>query len=162
MIKTETRSLIDAQGGVHEYLVTQFVASEGFRLQARLSKLVAPLMSGIKLEINGGLESAEIALDTAAIVECLLGQLDDAQLLGLVMALFKSTRRDGQEMDKAMFDGAYAGNYGEMAAALGFIIEANGFFGLGGGGGNLLSRLKSLNFLVPLTQGLPRTGPSGE
>lgn len=162
MITTHTRTLKDAQGDSHEYMVTQFPARKGLRIQTNLAKTLAPVISGLKMSVGGGsLLDADLSLDGSQMVNTILEHIDDAKVLALVLGLLEMTRRDGAEITEQVFDTAYCANYGELVAALNFVIEANSFFGIGPKGGGVSALFQSLAYRANSTTTSPPSTPSG-
>lgn len=161
-IQTHTRKIKDAEGEGHEYLVTQFPARKGLRVQTNLAKTIAPLVSGLRVGMAGNLLDSTLSIDGSQIVNTILAHLDDKGVLELVLSLLEMTRRDGHEITDSVFDTAYAANYGELVGALSFVIEANGFFGIGPKSGGVSGLLASLQSLGNSAQTSPQSGPSGD
>lgn len=157
MVKTSEKRIGEAQ-----YSCTQFPARRGLAMQVRLTRLVAPLLAGLDFKSGESFMDADISMDGGRLVNTLLEHLQEQAVVQLVVDLLESCRREGRELNAQEFDMVYAGNYGELAKALLFVIETNSFFGLGPEGGNLLGLLKTLKSQVSSTSGLPANGPSGE
>lgn len=146
------------------YRVTVFPGRKGFKLQARLVKFVAPLMAGVSVKPNegGGMLDASLTFDGAQVVNTLLANLQEDAALKLVMDLLETTFRNEKPLDGNGFDDAFSSNYGELAQAVTFAIEANGFFGLGLEGGGLSSLFEALKFRGNSIQDSGQNGSSGE
>lgn len=112
------------------YTVTQFPARRGFQLKIRLARLLAPALG----PTLGGFEAAKLAkLVDADINPGMVGKgfaalfesADPDDIMDLVMTLLSDTRRDGHEIDEALFDREFAANYGHLYKVLAFVLEVN-------------------------------------
>lgn len=113
--------------------VTQFPARYGFKMQARLIKVFAPIL-GTLLSGKQGLESEVNLSGLGDALQKVFILLDENAAMQLVFDLMQSTRVDGQEMNDAYFDSMFAGKMNVVYKILGFILEVNfgNFFGEGG------------------------------
>ena len=145
------RTVLDDDGQPHEYTLTPFGSSEGWKLATELFALVGPplgkLLGGVIEKGAAGLLDANVDLGVV------MGDLTHS-LLGstpLVRSLLRNVTRDRQLLDNpAIFELAYQANYGELAEVLAWVIEVNGFVRFftrlltkAGGAANLLASLPS-------------------
>lgn len=127
--------------------VTQFPARHGFKIKARLAKLLGPALASAAAAVQGGNKGSllEADVDIAALgaaVSTLVASLDSDSTLDLVMGMLTSTRMDGKEVTDSVFDMEFAGNYATLYKVLAFVVEVNygDFFGKGGIG-NLVDKV---------------------
>jgi hypothetical protein len=159
------RQINDDDGTAHAYVTLPFGASEGWRLAVALFALVSgaagKLLDSLLGAAEGGAEinAAKLLnadLDLGGAVRDLAGALLSMDGRGevLVKALLRNTTRDGAALDNpSNFDRVYQANYGELAEALAFVVEANGFVRFFG---RLLTR-SGAGRLVGKSQPAPRT-----
>jgi len=126
--------------GENTYTVSQFPGREGFKIKAILIRKVAPALANLAgaldfskvedinqlldMNIDGGMISKS--------VQALVNNLEEEETLSLIMRMLRHTRMNDAEIDDALFDGTYAGNYDELYKVLIFIIKYNNFFKLTG------------------------------
>lgn len=156
MLRTETRTI-----NGHEYHCTVFPGRKGFQLQARLARIVAPVLAGIQLGEAGSIMDASIQFDGGKLAQAIIAALNPKDLDDLCLALFESTHRDERPLNSTGFDEAFAGNYGEILQAIAFVIETNGFFGMTGEAGGLSGAIKMLSQLVSSATASKPSGPAG-
>lgn len=129
----------------HTIDVVQFVPTRGFRIKARLIKLILPAI-GALLGESGKVTGKTVAsfLDSDANLGAaftqLASSLDDPEaLLQLLLDLLSSTKIDGKDFtNEKIFNELFVANYMLAYKVAWEVIKANGFFELGGIG-NLLS-----------------------
>ena len=130
MLKSETREC----GGL-KVTTTQLPAMRGFRLFARVGKILAPTMSnlqGLTARELKGLMDADVAA-LAPMVANLFAQLEDSD--SLFLELFASTKvervdengvpRLKQLTDQDAINYVFAGNLAGMLSAAMFVLEIN-------------------------------------
>jgi len=120
------RQIADDDGAQHSYSMIPFAASEGWQIGTRLFALAGgPLGKVIDGLFAGGTKSN---LDLGEALRDLAGALLASGSDGLVKALLRNSTRDGQPLDNpANFDRFYQANFGELAEALAWSVEVNGF-----------------------------------
>lgn len=133
-------SLTDRKGVSHAYILHLHPGTEGAAIAAALNLAgLGPLGEALQgLLAEGG--SVKDLLDSPDLLKSLkagefgtklaasLRGLDLAALSGLLLGL---TTRDGERLgNRAVFDKAFAGNYGELAQAAWRSIALNGFLPL--------------------------------
>lgn len=138
MIATKEKTI-----GKAAYACTQFTGRHGLKMQARLLRLLGPVLGGL---LGSGKSGSVMDLDVdfgAALGT--LAQVDPDEFTALAVDLLASTRRDGKEIGAEVIDLEYAGNYGELYQALAFVVDHNfgNLFGAGGIG-DLAARLEKL------------------
>lgn len=110
--KTQDRSI----GGA-VWTVSQFPATEGLAILTRLLKLVGPALESVA-------RGEGTTLEIGSFVAGLVGQLDEADTVGLIKRLLKDTRKDGREV-LPTFDTEFMGNYFTLLTVIGFVLEVN-------------------------------------
>jgi hypothetical protein len=110
-----------------KYLCTQFTARRALKIKTKLFKLLGPSVSSflgsakgkdfLNSEINSDLLSKSVLL--------LIEKLDEDYVIDLILEILSSTRRNGREIDTALFDMEYAGNFNELFKAIVFVLEVN-------------------------------------
>jgi|SRR5690554_3455817 len=130
----KTKSIEDDWGGVHGYTLTLHPAEDGFNLLPRLTKILGPSLGTIIGAVNGlgeeGVADADIdgdalgrAIGTLATEIIAAGS---ATLLKEILAHATRVNDDGQEQKVAQhFGRIYQGNYGELAAAVAWVLAEN-------------------------------------
>lgn len=113
-----------------KYTVTQFPARLGFRLKIRLARLLAPaigpLLGGVDASNLSKLADVDVnSAMTGKGFASLFETADPDVLLDLVLELLRDTRREGHEIDEALFDREFAANYGHLYKVLAFVISVN-------------------------------------
>ena len=122
----------------HEIKINQFHAIRGFKMKARLMKLIlpvlSPLLGGLDLKKGKDLLDGNIDIQSAlpkAIV-ALSENLDEDIFFNLLIDLFSATFVDSRELNKKSFDELFIGDYFLVYKIAYEVIMANGFFGKGG------------------------------
>lgn len=125
-IHRETFQIKDRQGKMHEYAVMLHNATEAVDLAYELTAHVAePALVAIVNVLAAGKDLGD--MDTSALARA-VAQAFKALTPATQARLFEYAARDGKLLkDKAEFNAAYAGNYGEMMAAALAIVRCNGF-----------------------------------
>jgi len=121
--------LPDASGAEHEYRIVLHPAGEGWKLLAKLGRVAGRAFgSGLDALFGGGVEGAldrkvdGVALG-AAISE-LAGKMVEEGEVDLVQSVLRYATRDSEKLADC-FDKAYQGNYGELLAALAWVLSEN-------------------------------------
>lgn len=119
-----------------KFLVTQFMAREGLKLQFRLVKQLGPMMGSIASDLL-----LDGKIDAVVIAKALSQRIDEDACFSLVMDLLKNVKFKNQDLREIDFDVVFAGDYKTLYELLYFIIDLNygNFFGVGGIG-NLLNK----------------------
>lgn len=137
--------------------VTRFLGIEGFKIKTKLIKLLGPSLG----ELAGGAAGAASILDVdlssgflARAVNTLCEKLDENDSLNFIMRMLRSsgTRINGQEINDAVFNDIFSGNYVLLYKIVYLIVEENygSFFGEGGIGKALeKARVKTSNTSIP-------------
>jgi hypothetical protein len=132
---------IETQVDGHQLQIVQFPAGRGIKLQARVGKLILPVLGSILGEsfkggnISGkdlkGLLDANV--DVSKALSVLAESVDEDRLYQLVLDLLSSTKVDGSDFVTAkIFDEIFTANY-TLAYKVAFaVVKANGFFDLSG------------------------------
>lgn len=122
-------TLNDSEGQPHEYQVVQHGGKEGLKLGLRILKLLGPTIVNMLRDVRKLDELKDILemeVDLSGVLNELLGILLD--LPDLIDELLKHTQRDELTLsNKAVFDKAYQGNYGELLGAVIKVFQANGY-----------------------------------
>jgi len=126
--------------------VTQFPGRRGFKVQTKLLKYFTPLISAFgKAQGKEDAEDVSIIdreIDTESLMR-FSESLDNDNALQFVFQLLEGTRIDGREINEAVFDEKFAGNFLTLYKILWFVVEVNfsSFFDEGGIG-KILSKVK--------------------
>ena len=134
--------LEDADGNLHEYVVTRHGAERGMRICFQLLghaagaivPLLEPLLSGdaslagiMKGEDAQALEGVDLSKAALEVKGLFL----DSASIGLVKDILSETSRDGAPLRiPTNFDAAYRGNYRELLEATWKVVVYNRFFPL--------------------------------
>ena len=125
------KTILDAAGGSHAYVVTLHPAEEGFELLDHIMEVTGgsagQLTSGATWDMDSAVGSIGKILSELAMR---VREKGNAQFLKQIL---KYAVRDGKKFSPAIamsdaawtFNSAYTGNYGEMAEAVQFILEVN-------------------------------------
>lgn len=115
-----------------KFLVTQFMARDGLKLQFRLIKQVGPVVASMASFSSSDEDDAQI--DVSAIAKALSQTIDEDSCFNLVMDLLKNVKYKNQDLREIDFDIAFAGDYKALFELIYFIIDFNygNFFGVGG------------------------------
>jgi hypothetical protein len=145
---TEKAEFDDAWGHSHEYGMVYYPARVGIRLKLKVGQLVRLRNS---VSIGEGMTEAEGIMAFAGMLPSLCENIIELGNDKFMCDLLSSTWRDGKRLnDASYFDGAFAGNYGELYSVLMWVITEN---------------FKSF-FSIPwkdlLKKALPKSGDQGE
>jgi hypothetical protein len=146
------RQILDDDGAAHNYAIVAHPAVDGLKLAAELFGLAGPTIgkaldilksAAVKAAKGHSVSGPQPAGEAArGVMEELLGTDIDlkgmiaeisqaiacSDLSGLAQKLLRYTTRDKVALDSPMaINLAYGANYGELAEALAYAIEANGF-----------------------------------
>jgi hypothetical protein len=127
----------------HNIKIVQFHAVRGFKIKARLYKVVIPVLSSLvdlkDLKTDKNLLDANIDFSRAFV--SLGAVLDPDVLFSLLSDLLSGAFIDGQMIDEKVFNETFIGNY-NLAYKIAYeVIQANGFFDLGGIGNLMKNQL---------------------
>lgn len=112
----------DDDGVPVDYALVPHRASEGLDLAKRLFVLAAPMLAQAQAASSVG------DMDAGKVAEALGAALAASDVPAMVADLLKNTRRNGLGLDQpGAVDLVYAGNYGELADAVVWAINCNGF-----------------------------------
>lgn len=115
------------------YSVTQFPARRGLHMKVRLARLLAPslgpLLSSLgKTDLRNAAKLLNAEIDPGMVGKAfgsLFQTADPDDFINLVMQLLADTRREGHEIDEALFDREFAANYGHLYKVLAFVLDVN-------------------------------------
>lgn len=133
----KTKTIEDDWGGSHAYSVTLHPSEDGFNLLPRLTKILGPSLGTIIGAVNGlkGEDVTEANIDGDALGRAIgtmaaeIIAAGSATLLKEILAHATRVNDDGQEQKVTQhFGRIYQGNYGELAAAVAWVLAEN--FGL--------------------------------
>lgn len=138
-LKTFTEVFKDQDDNEVKVETTQILGFRGIKLQAKLTRAIMPLFSGVKSD----------SFDAEVSVKYLLENLTESKVEELIKDLVVNTTVDNKDLsNKGNFDLVFAGNYKLLFATLKFIIEKNNFFG----GSDIGIMIKKLENLIPMSQ----------
>jgi len=121
MIQTKEK-LIDERS----VSVTQFPARKGLKIKLRLAKMIAPGFASATGILSNGLDAEFDSKALSYAVSQLVDNIgNDATVDFIVLELMQGTRLDDKEINNAIFDMEFAGNYGLLYKIIGFILEVN-------------------------------------
>jgi len=114
------------------YITTQFMATQGLKLQIRLGKVIGPAIG----QLVGDNENA-----MGNFLTIIFEKMDEEETLKLIKDLMRNTKVNNQDLTK-VFDEVFAGQYMDLFDVIAFIIRVNygSFFALGGFG-SLLTKI---------------------
>lgn len=116
------RQILDDDGATHAYTLIPFSGSEGWQLAVRLFAIAGAPLGSL---LSGG---SAASIDLGAAVRDLTSALLASDSASLVKLLLRNATRDGASLDNpANFDRAFQANFGELAEALVWTVEVNGF-----------------------------------
>lgn len=127
MIREPWKTVLTSDDGEQvQYLATAHPAGEGLRLATRMFGVVGKPLSGLLEAAGSGGLDAEVPL--GKVVRELAEAIAAEDAPGLVRELLRYVVRGKDSLDRpGAIDLAYAANYGELADALAWVIERNGF-----------------------------------
>lgn len=153
----------------HKWTVGPFPARRAIQLKVRLAKMAGPAI-GELLPTLGSLapvgkpcddddKTTEEQIDAALLAvprafDRLAQNLSETEFTQTILDLMKLSSRDDNAITEEYFDIEFAGNFGEMYKALGFILKVNYADFLGGLGASGIGR--SLKALLPETPEKPK------
>lgn len=143
MIETSTKSI----DGI-EFAVTQFPARRGMQMQARLAKILGPIVGGLAGALEGAEANENIGKALAG-----LAALNADEFATLALDLLASTRMEGREITSGVFDMEFAGKYDTLYKALAYVVQVNfgSLFKLGDIGSLFAARMtKAASQAAPL------------
>jgi len=106
--------------------VTQFPARIGLKIKLRIAKMIAPGLASATGILQSGLEADFDSKVLAYAVGQLVDSMgNDATVDFIVKELMQGTRLDDKEINDAVFDMEFAGNYGLLYKILAFVLEVN-------------------------------------
>lgn len=111
------------------FMITQFTAREGLKLQLRLIRQVGPIVGSIATSLE------ELGkLTPMAIARALSQKIEEDACYNLIMDLIATTKYKNRDLKPAEFDMVFAGDYKTLFELLYFIIDFNfgNFFGADG------------------------------
>ena len=142
MIQTATRS-IDSKS----YACTQFPGRLGLVMQARVLKIMGPLLVGFlnsPRKVNSLTDLLDSDIDTSALM---LGvsSLDPEAFAQLAIDLLQCTKVDGRDITVEYFNLEFAGDYGHLMRVLLFVVDHNfrSLFPQGGTGSRTVGEQKA-------------------
>ena len=130
----------------HKWTVCPFPARRAIQLKVRLAKMAGPAIGelipalgalgkgdkskGDKSKGDKSTEAVEADVDAALSAlprafEALAANLGEKEFTQTILDLMELSSRDDTQITDDYFDSAFAGNYGEMYKALGFILKVN-------------------------------------
>lgn len=109
------------------YSCTQLPARRALKLKAKLIKLLGPMVAQI---FSGGAQEGNANIVKA--VEALALNLDETVYESLVVEILQGVRKNGMELQPAIIDLEFAGDFGTLYSVLWFALETNfsSFFSL--------------------------------
>ena len=131
----------------HTYEIAPFLGMRGWQMQMKLGKMIGPAIKEgiaalpkgeVKSLMNANIDPAMIGGAVTAFIDALATNDPDGKFAA---QLLSQTQRDGIALNESTINSAYAANYGEMFKALIAVVVANGFFGLGDTGLDLLKSM---------------------
>lgn len=123
--------------GSHDVKITQFAAIRGFKLKARLAKILLPVLSPLAGNIDAialgrdALANMDLSETLPKALMSLAETIDEEKLLKLIQDLLSEVRLDGIEVLKN-FNEVFAANYNLMYQLVFEVVVANNFFDLSG------------------------------
>lgn len=129
----------------HSVKTIAFAGREGFKIKAKLFKLIGPSLSslGSIAPNRSGILNAEIKASTLGeMLSKLLEGIDEGDTLSFVFRLLAFTEVDGRPAwNETVFDEMFSGKFKLLYSILWFVLESNygDFFGAGGIGSILRS-----------------------
>jgi hypothetical protein len=141
---------IEKQIDGHSIQIVQFVPTTGFKIKARLLRLVLPALGSLfgpdsgtltKKDIQGLLDSD---IDVAKAATALAGSLDDEDaLLKLLLDLLSTTKIDNHDfVTQKIFNEVFVADYMLAYKVAWEVVKANNFFAIPNIGGLSLASEK--------------------
>lgn len=128
--REHTCTIANDNGEPVEYRVSPHRTSQGLQVAARLFALAGPSLGSAlgKVNLADIRRLTDLDLDLGAVAGELARAVASEDLAGLASDLLRNVIRGGVPLDHpGAVDLAYAGNYGELAEALVWVIQINGF-----------------------------------
>lgn len=141
----------------HDYSCVVFTGTKGLQLLGKLTAYVGKASVSLKNISGIGIKSLaqlqeEDGIKVITTVAQMLPELMDDDFVPFTLQMFKHAIRDGTQLGKdSVFDEAFAGNYCELFAALGWIIYINYGEGLKDVFTKALDRMKEMGILIKLS-----------
>jgi hypothetical protein len=131
----------------HTIKIVQFHAVRGFKIKARLYKLILPVLSSL-IDVKD-LKSAKTLLDMninlSSGFSTLTAAMDEEKLFSLLIDLLSGAFIDNQMIDEKVFNETFIGNY-NLAYKIAYeVIQANSFFDFGGIGSLMTEKLSQIS-----------------
>jgi len=102
------------------YTCTQLPARRAIKLKAKLIKLLGPMVAQL---FSGGSTDGNVNIVKA--VETLAMNLDENVFESLVVEILQGVRKNGMELQPAIIDLEFAGDFASLYSVLWFALEAN-------------------------------------
>lgn len=131
----------------HEYEIAPFLGMRGWQMQMKLGKMIGPALKeaigalpkgSVKSLMSADIDPSMVGGAVTAFIDALASGDPDGKFAA---QLLSQTQRDGVALNESTINKAYSANYGEMFKALIAVVVANGFFGLGDTGLELIKSL---------------------
>ena len=127
------------------FTITQFLAVKGFKIKARLMKLVLPVLSSMLGDVDltdpSVLDSDVSDIMGMSVFQKLADVIEPEEFVSLFQALLSEVIYNGQPID---FNNFFAANY-DLAYKLAYeVIKVNNFLAISG-----ITNLLSQNVVVP-------------
>lgn len=123
MVETKTKK-IDGK----EVMVTQFPAFEGLRIKSKLMKTIGPAVAALLGEVKNSFNPKDAEFNISGCIELLVEKLDENETPELIERLLTSTRINGREVTRDVFNMEFAGNYQTLYNIIAFVLQVNHFF----------------------------------
>lgn len=127
--KTKTKTLKNSEEKLVQIEVTLFTGSSGISLLTDILKSISPsLLSALstKKTLEEDSEKSELDINLKDVSENLVNNIFDGKLLELIKRILSCTRLDDLDLSTdSGFDIAFCGEYGLLADAITFVLEAN-------------------------------------
>ena len=106
--------------------VTQFPARKGLKIKLRIATMIAPGFASATGILNGNPDADFDSKVLSFAVSQLVNSIgNDATVDFIVNELLQGTRLDEKEINGAVFDMEFAGNYGLLYKIIYYILEVN-------------------------------------
>ena len=140
MIETKTKQIDE-----RSVSVTQFPARIGLKIKLRIARMIGPGLASATGMLQSGIEAEFDSKVLAYAVGQLVDSMgNDVTVDFIVKDLMQGTRLDDKEINDAVFDIEFAGNYKLLYKIIGYILEVNyGSFFENLNIGNLTSKFSS-------------------
>jgi hypothetical protein len=131
----------------HQIKIVQFYAVRGFKIKARLFRIVLPILTSLvdPNDLKSGKNILDLKLNVSNSIGIISSTLDPEILFPLLLDLLSGVFVDGQVIDEKKFNELFIGNY-TFAYKLAYeAIMVNGFFDLGGIGNLMKGKLNPIS-----------------